>query len=45
MYRIKTILSLAAAAALVAACAQPSPQDRLTANDKKIDAVIAQMTL
>ena len=45
MYRIKTILSLAAAAALVAACAQPTPQDRLTANDKKIDAVIAQMTL
>ncbi|MBR1794609.1 MAG: glycoside hydrolase family 3 C-terminal domain-containing protein [Bacteroidales bacterium] len=31
---------------LVAACATaPSPQDRLTVNDKKIDQVIAQMTL
>ena len=46
MYRIKTILSLAGAAALLAACAQPvTPQDRLAANDAKIDAVIAQMTL
>ena len=45
MYRIRTILSLAVAAALSAACTQPAPQDRLTVNDKKIDAVIARMTL
>ena len=35
-----------AVAALLAACSGPrSPQDRLTVNDKKIDALIAQMTL
>ena len=35
-----------AAAALLAACSGPlSPQEKLTVNDKKIDAVIAQMTL
>lgn len=37
---------LVPAVLLVAACATaPSPQDRLTVNDKKIDKVIAQMTL
>ena len=37
---------LVPAVLLVAACATaPSPQDRLTVNDKKIDQVIAQMTL
>ena len=35
-----------AAAALLAACSGPrSPQEKLTFNDKKIDAIIAQMTL
>ena len=35
-----------AVAALLAACSGPrSPQEKLTVNDKKIDAVIAQMTL
>ena len=35
-----------AAAALLAACSGPrSPQEKLTVNDKKIDAIIAQMTL
>ena len=35
-----------AVAALLAACSGPrSPQDRLTVNDKKIDALIARMTL
>ncbi len=38
-------LYLAAAALLAAACAHPTPQDALTAHDKQIDAVIAQMTL
>jgi len=43
----KKFLYLFAAAALVSACGQATsgPQDRLTVNDKKIDAVIAQMTL
>ena len=42
----KKILYVSAAALLVCACARPvAPQDRLTVNDKKIDAVIAQMTL
>ena len=37
---------LVPAVLLVAACATtPSPQDRLTVNDKKIDQIIAQMTL
>ena len=37
---------LVPAVLLVAACATaPSPQDRLTVNDKKIEQVIAQMTL
>ena len=37
---------LVPAVLLVAACATaPSPQDRLTVNDKKIDQVIVQMTL
>ncbi|MBQ3438476.1 MAG: glycoside hydrolase family 3 C-terminal domain-containing protein [Bacteroidales bacterium] len=43
---MKKNLFLVPAALFVAACATaPSPQDRLTVNDKKIDAVIAQMTL
>ncbi len=43
---MKKYLLLVPAALLVAACATaPSPQDRLTVNDKKIDQVIAQMTL
>jgi beta-glucosidase len=42
----KKLILLATAAALLAACSGPrSPQDKLTINDKKIDAVIAQMTL
>lgn len=37
---------LAGLALLVSACSNPlSPQDRLTVNDKKIDEIIAQMTL
>ena len=37
---------LAGLALLAAACSSPlSPQDRLTVNDKKIDGIIAQMTL
>ncbi len=39
----KTLLILAAA--LTLACTQKSPQDRLTVNDAKINAIIAQMTL
>jgi beta-glucosidase len=39
----KTLLILAAA--LTLACTQKSPQDRLTKNDAKINAIIAQMTL
>ena len=44
---LKKFLYLFAAAALASACGQAAsgPQDRLTVNDKKIDAVIAQMTL
>ena len=42
----RILITLAGAAMLALACGNPtSPQDRLTANDKKIDAVIAQMTL
>ena len=42
----KTILYLASAAVLAAACGGPlSPQDKLTVNDKKINEIIAQMTL
>ncbi len=42
----KAILILASAAVLAAACGGPvSPQDKLTANDKKINELIAQMTL
>ena len=42
----KTILILASAALVAAACDGPvSPQDKLTVNDKKIDEIIAQMTL
>ncbi len=39
----KSLLILAAV--LTLACAQKSPQDRLTKNDAKINSVIAQMTL
>ena len=43
---MKKYLLFVPAALLVAACATaPSPQDRLTVNDKKIEQVIAQMTL
>ena len=42
----KTLTYLAGLALLAVACAGPkSPQDTLTVNDKKIDAIIAQMTL
>jgi beta-glucosidase len=42
----KNILRIAGLALLIAACAGPkSPQDRLMVNEKKINAVIAQMTL
>ena len=42
----KTLSYFAGAALLIAACGNPvTPQDRLTVNDKKIDAIIAQMTL
>ena len=43
---VKNLPVLAGLALLLAACAGPkSPQDRLTVNDKKIDKIIAQMTL
>ena len=44
---VKPISYLAGLALCLAACttAPKSPQDKLTVNDKKIDAVIAQMTL
>ena len=43
---LKNILRIAGLALLIAACSGPKTlQDRLTVNDKKIDAVIAQMTL
>ena len=42
----KKILYMSAAALLVCACSLPvGPQDRLTVNDRKIDALIAKMTL
>ena len=42
----KNILRIAGLALLIVACAGPkSPQDRLMVNEKKINAVIAQMTL
>ena len=42
----KNVLKLFGLALLTVACAGPkSPQDRLTVNDKKIDKIIAQMTL
>ena len=42
----KTLLLIASAALLAQACGGSlSPQDKLTVNDKKIDALIAQMTL
>ena len=42
----KKLIYLAGAALVMAACSGPqSAQDKLTVNDKKIDAVIAQMTL
>ncbi|MBR5724071.1 MAG: glycoside hydrolase family 3 C-terminal domain-containing protein [Bacteroidales bacterium] len=45
MHKLLTFLS--GAALLLSACARPdtTPQGRLAVNDKKIDAVIAQMTL
>ena len=42
----KTILIIASAALIAQACGgQQSPQDKLTVNDKKINEIIAQMTL
>ena len=42
----KNLLKIAGLALLIAACTGPkSPQDRLMVNEKKINAVIAQMTL
>ena len=41
----KAFYLLAAAAIMAVACCQKSPQERLTANDAKIDKIIAQMTL
>ena len=42
----KVLLLIASAAVMATACCGPkSPQDKLTVNDKKIDALIAQMTL
>ncbi len=42
----KNVLKIFGLALLTIACAGPkSPQDRLTVNDKKIDMIIAQMTL
>ena len=43
---MKKVFQLAALALVVAGCGCPmSPQDRLTVNDKKINEIIAQMTL
>ena len=42
----RTIIMLTGTVLLAAACSGPkSPQDKLTVNDKKIDGIIAQMTL
>ncbi|MBO4466981.1 MAG: glycosyl hydrolase, partial [Bacteroidales bacterium] len=42
----KVLFLIASAAVMATACCGPkSPQDKLTVNDKKIDALIAQMTL
>ena len=42
----KNLLLIASAVLMAAACSGPvSPQDKLTANDKKINEIIAQMTL
>ena len=44
--RMKKVLQLAALALVVAGCGcGMSPQERLTVNDKKINEIIAQMTL
>ena len=42
---MKRKLTILALAFLAAACSPKSPQDILTANDKKIDRIIAEMTL
>lgn len=43
---MKKVFLFIASAAVLAACGGPlSPQDKLTVNDKKINAIIAQMTL
>ena len=42
---MKQYLYSAALLILAAGCASLSPQDRLTVNDKKINKIIAQMTL
>ena len=42
---MKKYLYSAALLILAAGCASLSPQDRLTVNDKKINKIIAQMTL
>jgi beta-glucosidase len=41
----KAFILLASAAVLASCCGPVSPQDKLTVNDKKINALIAQMTL
>ena len=43
---MKKVLQFAAVALIIAGCGcGMSPQDRLTVNDKKINGIIAQMTL
>ena len=42
---MKNKLTLGLALLLLVSCGQKSPQERLTVNDKKIDAIIVQMTL
>ena len=42
---MKKLILAGLAALLCLACTQKTPQDRLTVNDKKIDKIIAQMTL
>lgn len=42
---MKRLLKIAALALIAAGCTSVSPQERLTVNDKKINGIIAQMTL
>lgn len=41
----KIIIPIFTAALALVSCVQPTPQERLAANDKKIDAIIAKMSL